>query len=359
MRRNVGTKPGVPLDRASTIPSSWYLDPEHHRLDVDRILARTWQQVAREEQVGKPGDFLAVEVAGEPVLIARGRDGVLRAFYNVCRHRAGTVAKGDGCVKAFSCTYHGWSYGLDGALLGAPEMEGVRDFDRKEFGLVPVRCETWSGLVFVNLDPKAGPLARWMGPMPEFAARTRFASMRFARRDVYAIACNWKVYVDNFMEGYHVPKAHPGLNKAIDYKSYWVRCDGNVVTQGAPERAGGSEADYLYLWLYPNFMLNVSPGYAQTNLILPDGPERTTCIFDYWFADGAGPAERKRREASIAWSDEIQREDIALCESVQRNLASRSYVAGRYSVRRENGLYHFHEIVRRDLAAAKKPPRRP
>jgi choline monooxygenase len=343
-----GTRPGSPVARAWTLPSAWYAGEEHLARERDRIFARTWQLAAREEQLARRGDYVTAGVGGEPVVVVRGDDGKLRAFYNVCRHRAGTVAPGEGgCVKAFRCTYHGWTYRLDGALRTAPEMDGVERFEANDFGLVPVRCEAWSGLIFVNLDPRAKPLAKSVGCMPEMATKTGFASMRFARRDVYPIACNWKVYVDNYLEGYHIPAAHPGLHKVLDYRRYEVETDGPIVIQRSPGR-GESRSDerYLYVWVWPNFMLNVSPGYAQTNLIVPDGPHRTLCVFDYFFA-GAEDAD------AIAFSDGIQAEDIAICESVQRNLGSRAYEAGRYSAKRENGLHHFHELVRRALKTGK------
>jgi choline monooxygenase len=352
--KGAGTRAGVPLERASTIPADWYFDPGHHRRELDRIFARTWQQVALVSQVARPGDYVTLELAGEPLVIVRGRDGAIRAFYNVCRHRAGTVAKDAGCVKAFSCSYHGWSYGLDGALLAAPEMDGVRDFAKGRFGLVPVACETWGPLVFVNLDPQAPPLLEILGTMPSMVAATAFGAMEFSVRVPYTIACNWKVYVDNFLEGYHIPKAHPGLNRILDYKRYEVHADGALITQGGParvkpgaKRAGrAGTTQYLYLWLWPNFMINVSPGVAQTNLILPIGPETTLCLFDYFFPAGSGRAHAARRKAAIARADAIQREDIDLCESVQKNLHSRSYTTGRYSAKRENGVYHFHELLR-------------
>ena len=353
-RGGVGTQPGLPIEEATTIPASWYFDAEHHREEVGRVFARTWQQVARAEQLRNTGDHVVSEVAGEPMVAVRGRDGKLRAFHNVCRHRAGVVVRGHGCSKAWSCTYHGWTYGLDGALLAAPEMEGVRNFDKREFGLVPVSCDSWGPYVFVNLDHRAPPLLEALGSLPRLAGKHGLHRMPFGCREVYTVACNWKVYIDNYLEGYHIPKAHPGLHKVIDYRRYTVTHEGNAVTQGAPDRARGSRADsegYLYLWLFPNFMVNLSPDYAQTNLIVPMGPETTSCIFDYYFEEKAGKAEARRRKKSIAWSDEIQREDIWLCEAVQKNLHSRSYSTGRYSAKREGGVHHFHEMLRRMLGA--------
>ncbi len=339
-----GSRPGEPVERARTIPASWYVDPGHHAREIEAIFARTWQPVLREDQVARPGDYATATVAGEPLVVVRGRDGVLRALSNVCRHRAGTVVLGEGSAKAFSCTYHGWAYGLDGALLAAPEMEGVEGFAVEDCRLPSFRCEAALGHVFVNLDANAPSLAEALDPLPALAAATAFSRMRFTRRDVYEIACDWKVYVDNYLEGYHIPRAHPGLNEAIDYKRYETRLSGPLVIQETPGRDGrGTGPEFLYVWAWPNFMLNVSPGYAQTNLILPDGPGRTRCLFDYFLPDGA-------EEAGIfAWSDGIQKEDVAICEAVQRNLVSRTYESGRYSAKREAGVWAFHERLRRAL----------
>jgi len=257
-----GTQPGLPIEEASTIPASWYFDAEHHRKEQGRIFARTWQQIGRADQLRSTGDHVTAEVAGEPVVAVRSRDGGLRSFFNVCRHRAGVVVRGSGCSKAFSCTYHGWTYGLDGALLAAPEMEGVRNFDKRKFGLIPVNCDAWGPYVFVNLDREAPPLLEALGSLPRLAAKHSLERMPFGGREAYTIACNWKVYIDNYLEGYHIPRAHPGLNRVIDYKRYTVTKDGNIVTQGAPDRGRGSRVDgegYLYLWLFPNFMINISP----------------------------------------------------------------------------------------------------
>jgi choline monooxygenase len=341
------------LEEAWTIPSEWYFDAEHHRLEIERVFARSWQHVARAGELRGAGDTVTAAIAGEPLIVTRDGVGALRAFVNVCRHRAGTVVREGGCYRAFTCTYHGWTYGLDGALRAAPEMEGVEAFDRRDFALPPVRCEAWGPLVFANLDPGSPSLRDWLGPAALGADRFALDAIPFARRVSYEIACNWKVYVDNYLEGYHVPRAHPGLARVLDYRRYWVRTEGNAVTQGAPplsaSRPGGStegEDRSLYLWVFPSFMLNINPDYVQTNIIVPAGPEKTLCLFDYYFS---ATADISAREKSIAWADEVQREDIGICESVQRNLRSRTYKAGRYSVLRENGLWHFHELLRRAL----------
>jgi choline monooxygenase len=345
-------RPGSPVEDALTLPAYWYVDPEHHAREMADVFGRAWQHVCRADEVAEEGAYATAEVAGEPLVFVRGRDGVLRGFHNVCRHRAGAVVRGSGCVKALSCTYHGWTYGLDGRLRAAPEMEEARGFAPEELGLVPVRCEAWGGLVFASLEEEGPGLAEALGPLPRLAAPRRLERFAFATRETYPIACNWKVYVDNYLEGYHVPRAHPDLNRVLDYKRYEVVTEGPVVTQSAPDRRPSAEVreeDYLYLWLFPNFMLNVNPDYVQTNVVVPTGPETCSVVFDYYFP---GEEAEPRRAQRIRWSDAIQQEDVQLCQEVQRNLRSRSYLAGRLSPRRENGVHHFHELLRWRLAGS-------
>src|ERR1700757_2771925 len=148
----------APLDRACTIPASWYVNEEIADLERQNVFGRTWQLIARADQVAAPGAFVSAELAGEPLVVVRGSDRQLRAFYNVCRHHAAAVVTEEqGTATIFRCPYHGWSYGLDGALKGAPEFEGVCGFDRSQNGLLPVRLEEWEQFVFVNLDPDAEP----------------------------------------------------------------------------------------------------------------------------------------------------------------------------------------------------------
>jgi choline monooxygenase len=342
------------LSRAATIPSWCYTRPATFAEESDRIFARTWQLVGREAQVPSPGSYFTAEVAREPLLLVRGSDGRLRALSNVCRHRAGPVAKGEGSCAAFRCGYHGWSYALDGSLSNTPEFEGVEDFDKGSVRLPEFRVETWLGLVFVNLDESPSTLAESLGGLPaELAGRGLEDMTRAASKD-WVVECNWKVYVDNYLEGYHIPIVHPGLMKELDYARYETATSGSYSLQRAPikERAGSrlrrdpryDAGDALYYWIYPNLMLNVYPDNYSTNLIVPLGLDRTLTVFEWFVRDpkGAGVAEAVAQ--TIEFSDEIQREDIAICEAVQKGLTSRTYDVGRYSVRRESGVHHFHRL---------------
>ncbi|HEY6843945.1 MAG TPA: SRPBCC family protein [Thermoanaerobaculia bacterium] len=328
------------LEFASTIPSSYYNDAGALAAENRTIFARTWQLVGHEDQVRERGQFLTANVADEPVLIVRGDDGMIRAMSNVCRHRAGPVAKGPGKRASLQCSYHGWTYALDGSLRTAPEMDGIQCWDKSSIALPKFRIETWNGLLFVNLDGSAAPLADFLG---DLSSRTFSGSL--AARKEWMVNCNWKVYVDNYLEGYHIPIVHPGLFKEIDYPNYRTETRVHYSIQHAPlkkpERIrGGGEAEYF--WIFPNLMLNVYPDNFSTNLIVPVGHDKTLTIFEWYFRD---PESRKKEiDETIAFSDEIQIEDIDICEAVQRGLRSATYDSGRYSPARENGVHHFHGL---------------
>ena len=339
------------LSRASTIPARWYTEPAF--LDAERrsVFARTWQYAGHADPLATPGSFLACEIAGEPVLVVRDSAGVLRAFSNVCRHRGSLLAGGEGSASVIRCPYHAWTYSLDGRLLGQPEFEGVQDWDRSQVCLPAYLVETWGPFVFVNLDSAAPPLRDILGDIPREVAEIGcpFDRLHFSARRDYTIECNWKVYIDNYLEGYHLPAAHPSLFRELDYAQYRVETFRYYSSQIAPirERSGeprryqfeDAKRSALYYWVFPNFMLNVYPDNLSSNIILPIGPHRTLTIFE-WFS-----YEGEVAQATIDFSDEIQQEDIRICESVQKGLGSKSYSQGRFSVKRENGVHHFHGLL--------------
>ena len=346
------------LSRAGTLPARWYVDPRFFALEKEKIFWRTWQPVGYLHQLAKPGDFLACEIAGEPLVIVRDQAGTLRALSNVCRHRASTIATGHGNCNILRCPYHGWTYALDGRLLGQPEFEGVNDWDRSAVALTAFRVDTWGPFVFANLDSQGPVLAEVLADIPGNVSKLGcdFGKLKYFDRRDYIINCNWKVYIDNYLEGYHVPAAHPGLLRELDYKQYRVDTYRYYSSHYAPLRTDAgvnrrysdtSGAGALYYWIFPNFMLNIYPDNMSSNIIVPLGHDRTLTIFE-WFFDPAGdPAVPAK---TMAFSDEIQQEDIRLCEAVQHGLQSRSYHRGRFSVKRENGVHHFHLLVHEFLA---------
>jgi choline monooxygenase len=351
------------LAEASTIPAPWYTDASMAALERERVFAATWQAVGNVEQLARAGDFFTTEVAGEPLLVVRDAGGELRAFYNVCRHHAAAVATAEcGHAQSFRCPYHGWNYGLDGSLKGMPEFAGVCNFRREENGLVPVAVEVWESLVFVNLAPKPEPLTAFLGDMVERVAPLGLTSLRYHSRKEYSLNCNWKVYVDNYLDGgYHVPHLHKGLNSVLDYTHYTIENGEHYCLQSSPMVTSEEHAEVAetrkgdrawYYWLYPNFMINVYEGVMDTNRVVPLGTDRCRVVFDFYFADVTTEREAYNL-ASIATSDTVQDEDVAICESVQRGLGSRAYGAGRLSVRREAGEHLFHRLLARSLRAAR------
>ena len=354
-----------PLARAGTIPSAWYTDPRFHAIDSELIFARSWQQVGHAAQVAAEGQYLVSTVADDPVIVVRGKDGVLRAFFNVSRHRGGPLATDHGCARALQCRYHGWTYLLDGTLRGVPAMDRTELFDRKDYSLVPLRVATWQGLVFVTLDPALPPLETFVAGIAERIAPMRLDGLTFSREVRYVVEANWKVYVDNFLEGSHVPYVHPELVKLYDYQSYvtevydWYSLQYSPLTgdNALYSRDGGGDA--FYYCLFPNFMLNILPGRLQTNLVRPLGPARCEVVFTYFHDDVTSPAARQRIEDDVAYSDAVQAEDAGICARVQQGLGSRAYDRGRFSVKYEAGVYHFQELVRgayrRGLAGGAAP----
>ncbi len=358
--------PNDALEQAWTIPSPWYFDAGIRELEQMGVFAKTWQVVGRAGQVRDKGNFFTADLAGEPIVVARGDDGQLRAFYNVCRHHAAAVVtEAEGCAKQFRCPYHGWTYGNDGALKGMVEFEGVCNFDRGKNGLVPVKADTWENFVFVNLDGRAAPLKDFLGAVPGLVAPLQLAKkLKYFDRRVYTLNCNWKVYVDNYLDGgYHVPHAHKGLSSVIEYTKYTIENFEHACLQSSPLSADSkSESEVattrqgraFYLWIYPNFMINAYDGVMDTNLVLPMGVDKCAVIFDYYFADTSKKA-LKRNQASIKVSEKVQEEDEAICDAVQRGLGSRAYVAGRLSVRREAGEHLFHRLLHTGLSRALNP----
>ncbi|MGA2050885.1 MAG: SRPBCC family protein [Terracidiphilus sp.] len=349
----------APLEEAHTIPAPWYLDAGIERLEQQHVFAGNWQAIGRTDQVADAGDYFTAEFAGEPILAVRGADGHLRAFFNVCRHHAAAVATAAcGHAQSFRCPYHGWNYGLDGSLKGMPEFAGVCNFDRSANGLVSVAVDTWENFVFVNLAPNPTPLGHYLSDIVPRITPLGLGKMLFHSRRDYTLNCNWKVYVDNYLDGgYHVPHLHKGLNSVLDYTHYTIENGEHYCLQSSPMVVSDEDEQVSatrkgerawYFWIYPNFMMNIYQGVMDTNLVLPAGPDKCRVIFDFYFAD-VSPGQDEYNAASVATSDKVQEEDVAICESVQKGLGSRAYGAGRLSVRREAGEHLFHRLLARDL----------
>jgi choline monooxygenase len=351
------------LDRAATIPADWYVDPRVYDLERRTVFSSSWQIAARLDQLRAPGRYVSGELGtGEPVVIVRGHDDVVRGFFNVCRHHAAAVAtEAEGSAASFRCPYHGWTYSLEGELKGMPDFAGVCDFDRAANGLVPIDVVQWEHWIFANAEHGVLPFESFLGAdLVERIRRLQVGSLHWMERRHYLLDCNWKVFVDNYLDGgYHVPHLHKGLHSVLDYSTYTIDVGERFCEQSSPIVAEGAEPATaavrtgeraFYYWLYPNFMINWYADTMDTNLVIPRAIDRTEVVFDFYFRD---VSERARAEnlASIAVSERIQDEDVAICTSVQRGLRSRAYTSGRLSVRREAGEHLFHRLLYDDLKA--------
>ena len=355
--------PDTPLAQASTIPAPWYLDGGIGNLERRTVFAASWQVAGRVDQVRRAGDYVSCELpGGEPVVVVRGADETLRGFFNVCRHHAAAVVtEPQGSAHILRCPYHGWTYALDGALKGTPDFTGVCDFDRAANGLVPVDVDVWEQWVFVRVSRTGPSLPEFLGAsLIGQVEQLHLADLHWMERRRSVLDCNWKVFVDNYLDGgYHVPHLHKGLDSVLDYSEYTIETGERYCLQSSPMVGDGAEPGTAavrtgerayYYWIYPNFMINCYEGAMDTNLVLPCGIDRTEVIFDFYFSDVSEPA-RPRNLASIAISERIQEEDVAICASVQRGLRSGAYSVGRLSVRREAGEHLFHRLLHADLKA--------
>ena len=356
--------PAAALDHAFTIPASWYTNKDLYELELQTVFSNSWHFAARKDQLEDPGQYVTADVGNEPIVVVRGHDNVLRAFFNVCRHHAAAVmTEAEGTANQLRCPYHGWTYSLAGELKGTPDFAGVCDFDRATNGLVSIEVGEWENWIFVKLSNSGTSLSQFLGPsLIDQVKPLQLQELHWLERRHYSFDCNWKVFVDNYLDGgYHVPYLHKGLDSVLDYNNYLIEVQDRFCLQWSPLVSKGAEPKTgavrtgdraLYYWLYPNFMINWYDGVLDTNLVIPRGVDQTEVIFDFYFPDVTSPEARERNLASIEVGQRIQDEDVAICKSVQRGLNSRAYDAGRLSVRREAGEHLFHRLLHTDLKEA-------
>ena len=323
------------------LPVHLYRGEDALRADRDRVLRRSWQFLGHDSQVPTTGDYLADVIGGAPVVVVRKADGVLAAFHNVCRHRAGAlVADGAGnCGEAFTCRYHGWKYALDGRLRNAVDFGALDGFDPRDYGLFPIRVEVWRGLLFVNLDPDAAPLSRLIAPL---AGRwlAGQAALPLTERRSHRIACNWKAYVENYLEGYHLPMVHPEFDADIVVAGYRTEIEGEVIFASAPPR-DASVYGGLWGWLWPNLGVNVYRHGYMIERMTAVGPAETRLDYFYFF----DPARTAELDAMLKVSDLVTAQDLQVCEEVQRNLEAGIYGGGVLSPKHENGVAWFQDRI--------------
>lgn len=353
------------LDRGETLPATWYTSPRLFNREKHRIFRRFWQYVGLAEELPNPGDFFTYTVGDLPIVLVRDEDGLLHGFANVCRHRGSQIVlQTSGNRKTLQCHYHAWTYNLDGTLRAAPGAKDEPGFDKSEHSLFPIAVETWGPFIFVNADPQAQPLREALGELPALVEATGLdlTGLHHRVRRTYEIAANWKVVVDNYLECYHCPVAHPGFCDLIDVGDYEVTEYDLFSTQagkvkqsalegkeqGLYEIGDGGVRDGFYAYLWPNFTINIypGPGNVSLNLFVALAPDRTLAVYDYCFADAVSGVQV---DDFVKFIDQVQEEDIVLCESVQRGLSSGVFDRGTLMLSKEKALRHFQKLVYRSV----------
>ncbi len=352
----------LPLEDGWTLPASWYSDEAVHGLERERIFAGAWTYAGPAEWVREPGSCFASQVGHVPVAVVRGADGTLRGFVNVCRHRGHLVVEGTGCRETLQCPYHAWTYDLDGTLRTAPRGGREPGFDRAGFSLLRVSVGAWGPFVFVNPDPDAAPLEESLGSLETIVAESglRLDELRFHSHEEWPIASNWKVALENYLECYHCPTAHPGFSKVIDVApdAYRLQVHPTFSSQVGPVRPsaleGNGKAPYTprgdvtqaqYHFLFPATTINIAPGIPNLSIErwIPDGTRRTIEVTDYFFGPDVSAEEIHEL---VAWDTQVAEEDVALVEAVQRGLDSGMVPQGRLMTASEQLIADFQRRVR-------------
>ena len=383
--------PSTPLSSAITLPSPYYTQPSVLSWERQTVFSSSWLHVGRLSQLPHPGSFFTSTLLSAPLLVCRDDAGEVRAFYNVCAHHAMAVAQGDGRVEKFTCPYHGWEYALDGRLRKATKVKGMEGFKASQVALTPIPVRVVGPWVFVQLplpshSSASSPPAAASGtastqswaPLDALCALlepTGYASLAWVRRVEYDVQCNWKVFTDNYLDGgFHVSYAHPSLASSLELSSYtttvlspYLSVQSSAAASSPSSSSSSSPSSYassaparvsgraLYAYLYPTFMVNRYGRWMDSNTVIPLTQQSCRVVIEYWAEDGVSEAER---EAGMAASHDVQMEDVALCEAVQRGLDSGVYVHGRYAPTVEHAMHAMHVTYYNNLTRSpqQQPP---
>ena len=341
------------IENQFTLPSKWYFENSYMEREKTEIFLKEWQLVGSRTQIRNSGEILVAEVANNPVIVICQKDNTLKAFYNVCQHRGGPLAYENCSVSKLQCKYHGWVYELNGDLKNARGFNEA-ELNVEDFGLQPIHVTEWMGQVVVNVSNSPLDLNQHIDVIKTLTSPIDFSDYVFKFRESYQIRCNWKVYMDNFLEGFHIPFVHPELNKVIDYKSYkteiyerfslqWCPLDSELSPYG--KSANSEENKAFYFTIYPNIILNIAPGRLQTNIVEPKSSKTCVVHFDYHFDN----PEEADIEQDADFSEMVQQEDILIYENVQKGLESKGYDKGKFSPLNEQGVFHFQSLVKSSL----------
>jgi choline monooxygenase len=351
------------IEVSKTPPKTWYQTAEFHALD-HKLLKEHWQFVGHTGMLERAGSYFTGEFCDENFFVIKDDKNEIRAFHNVCSHHASTLLEGTGCVNEVVCPYHAWCYSQNGELKRAPQMAKVKEFDKVQMGLKSIPLKLLGPFILLNFSGHENQIpgdtqTEYEGILQALSKDPQFSRLKFMGRRAYEINCNWKVYIDNYLDGgYHVSHLHKGLAgqinmqkyKVEDFRSYTLQsCIGNEVNTTSIDGVDfqeriGSEA--LYYWIHPNFMLNRYGNIMDCNWAIPLGPEKCVTVFDYYF--DLEKCDQKFIDASIKASEQVQKEDVQICETVQKGLRSSAYRAGRYAPQLETGAFLFHSLLQKE-----------
>ena len=337
---------------AKSLAQRYFISPEIFAQEQGKIFSTQWVLVGHQSQIAKGGDYFAVDVAGESLIVVRDRRSMIRGFYNVCRHRGTRLQENEsGHVSAIQCPYHAWTYGLDGRLLGAPHMDGVPGFDKADYSLHPVNLALWEGFIFVNLSDSPAALDEWFSPLNGKFSHWNMSILQPAKRIEYDVRANWKLMFENYSECYHCPGVHPQLQKVSPYDSaendlregpflggFMKINPGKSLTMSGNACAafvGKIEnlQQVFYYSIFPNMLLSLHPEYVMMHRLRPLSPNRTLILCDWFFHPEAFEREDFRPEDAIEFWDMTNKQDWHVCELSQQGIASRAYEPGPYSPR--------------------------
>lgn len=353
---------------AKTLPQRYFVSPEIFAQESEQIFCAEWVCVGHQSDIGKPGDYFVAQVAGESLIITRDQKGIVRGFYNVCRHRGTRLCEeASGHAAAIQCPYHAWTYSLDGRLIGSPHMDAAPGFDKNEYSLGAVHLGIWEGFIFINLAQASPSLEEVFAPLAGKFVHWNLSKLRSAKRIEYDVAANWKLIFENYSECYHCPGVHPMLAKVSPYDSaendlcegpflggFMSTAKGSSLTMSGTACAlpvgdikAEDHARVFYYSIFPNLLLSMHPDYVMVHQIWPRSPERTRIVCDWFFhPDAFGRADFRPDDAVEFW-DVTNKQDWHVCESSQQGISSRAYRPGPYSPRESISAAWDREYLRR------------
>jgi glycine betaine catabolism A len=336
----------------TTLPARYYTDPDLFRDEVERFYCQGWICAGRADQIPNAGDYFLREIGDESLIITRDQDDLVRSFFNVCRHRGTRIcASAEGHFSGrIQCGYHGWTYGLDGKLIGAPHMHD--GFCREEYPLNPVRAEVWDGYIFIHLGSDPAPLASQLEDLPQKFAHWQMGELRCDRRIEYEVKANWKLIMQNYSECLHCPILHPALSAISDYLSgqndpprrgyiggsmefqggaKTMSRDGKLLREYLPKLSAEERNKVFYYAIFPNLLLSLHPDYVMTHTLWPRAVDHTSVICEWHFHPDEMVKPGFKADDAVEFWDATNREDWAISELSQAGIKSRAYKPGPYS----------------------------